>query len=195
MIRSTSCALLGVALMTVCLPPRGSAQSPEEQKQFWEAQQAKTAAQNKANAELLAQQRAARKADPMAWVRTLNPMAAGGWEFRGAAMDGSWAIFSTDHQLKRSGHTVTLWLRQEFPEAQRDSGGDIYQSNIEKVEFDCAKSQQRVLTAVFYSENNTSGTQQQQDESDPKHVPWQSIIPGTQSESVFQWACNGSRKK
>lgn len=195
MIRSNSCALLGLALIALCLPLTGNAQNPDEQQQFWDAQRAKAAAQNKANAELLAQQRAARKADPMAWVRTLNPMTAGGWEFRGVATDGSWAIFSTDHQMKRSSHTVTLWLRQEFPEPQRDANGDIYQSDVEKVEFDCVKNQQRVLTAVFYSENNTSGTQQQQDESDPKHAPWQSIVPGTQSESVFQWVCNGLHKK
>jgi hypothetical protein len=181
-------APLAVALIAACLPPTGIAQSPEEQQQFWEAQKAKIAAQNKANEELLTQQRAARKADPMAWVRTLNTLSAGGWELRGVAADGSWAIFSTDHQMKRSGHTVTLWLRQEFPEVQRDTGGDVYLSNVEQVQFDCHKSRQRLLTVVFYSENNISGSQQQ-DESDPKHAPWSSIIPGTQSESVFQWAC------
>jgi len=195
MTRSNFCAYLAVALIAACLPPIGIAQSPEEQQQFWEAQKAKIAAQNKANAELLARERAARKADPMAWVRTLSPLSSGGWEFRGVATDGSWAIFSTDHQMKRSGHTVTLWLRQEFPELQRDAGGDLYMSNVEQVQFDCHKSQQRVLTVVFYSENNISGSQQQQDESDPKHAPWVSIIPGTQSESVFQWACANSHGK
>ena len=82
-----------------------------------------------------------------------------------------------------------MWLRQEYPEPQRDSGGNVYLSNVEKVQFDCNKEQQRLLTVVFYSDNNISGSEQQQDESDPKHVPWASIIPGTQSESVFQWAC------
>ena len=172
----------GLALIAACLPLTGTAQSPEEQQQFWEAQKAKAAAQSKMNAEALARQRAARKADPMAWVRTLNAAAPGGWEFRAVASDGSWAIFSTDHQMKRAGHTVTLWLRQEFPETQRDPGGDVYLSNVEQVQFECRKNQQRLLTVVFYSENNISGTQQQ-DESDPKHAPWASIVPGTQSAS------------
>ena len=56
-----------------------------------------------ARAEQLARERAARKANPMAWVRTLDPMASGGWEFRSVATDGSWAIFASTHQLKRYG--------------------------------------------------------------------------------------------
>ena len=49
-------------------------QTPEEQK-AWEAQRAQMHADEKAKAELLAKQREARRADPMAWVRTLDPMA------------------------------------------------------------------------------------------------------------------------
>src|SRR5271169_3500482 len=45
-------------------------QTPEEQK-AWEAQRVQIQAQEKARAELLARQRQARRADPMAWVRTL----------------------------------------------------------------------------------------------------------------------------
>lgn len=92
-----------------------AAQTPEQQK-VWEAQRAQSLADQKAKSEQLAQQRAARKADPMAWVRTLNPLSAGGWQFRAVAPDGSWAAYSTDHQMKRSGHLVTVWLRQEYPE-------------------------------------------------------------------------------
>jgi hypothetical protein len=161
---------------------------------MWDAQRAQAAVAAKAKTEQLAQQRAARKADPMAWVRTLSPMAIGGWEFRAVATDGSWASYSTDHQMKRSGHSITLWLRQEYPEAQRDSAGDLYLSNVEKVEFDCGKNRQRLLLVVYYSENNISGSQQQE-ENDPKNAPWQAIVPGTQSESVFQWACSGSHRK
>src|SRR5580692_12628716 len=100
-----------------------AAQTPEEQKQ-WEAQRAQMQAEAKAKADLLARQRAARQADPMAWVRTLDPMSSGGWVFKAVASDGSWAMFSTDHQLKRSGHQVTAWLRQEFPETQQNPAGD-----------------------------------------------------------------------
>ncbi len=171
----------------------GSAQTPEQQ-QMWDAQRAQTAAENKVKAERLAQQRAARKADPMSWVRTLNPMAAGGWEFRGVAADGSWAIYSSDHQLKRSGHTITLWLRQEYPEAQRDNAGDPFLSNVEQVQLDCRKDRQRLLMVVYYAESNISGSQQQE-VSDPKNAPWQSIVPGTQSESVFEWVCSDSHAK
>jgi len=194
MIHSSFCFPLRAALLAACLPAAaGLAQTPEQQ-QMWDAQRAQAGAAAKAKAEQLAQQRAARKADPMAWVRTLNPMAIGGWEFRGVATDGSWASYSTDHQMKRSGHTVTLWLRQEYPEAQRDSAGDPYLSNVEKVEFDCGKDRQRLLMVVYYSENNISGSQQEE-ENDPKNAPWQAVIPGTQSESVFQWVCSGSHRK
>ena len=187
MIPSTTRAWLGAATLTLCLASSGFAQTPEQQ-QLWDAQRAQAAAENKAKAQRLAQERAARRADPMSWVRTLNPMAAGGWEFRGVAADGSWAIYSTDHQMKRSGQMITLWLRQEYPEAQKDGAGDAYLSNVTKVQFDCSKDRQRLLLVVYYSENNIGGSQQQE-ENDPKNAPWQSVVPGTQSESVFQWAC------
>jgi len=194
MIRSKYWAVRPAAvIVTFVVAATGSAQTPEQQ-QMWDAQRAQTVVENKVKAERLAQQRAARKADPMSWVRTLNPMAAGGWDFRGVATDGSWAIYSTDHQLKRSGHTITLWLRQEYPESQRDNAGDPYLSNVEQVQFDCGKDRQRLLMVVYYSENNISGGQQQE-VNDPKNAPWQSVVPGTQSESVFQWACSAAPGK
>src|SRR5258708_16800191 len=86
-----ACLLLGA----VC-----AAQTPEQQK-MWDAQRAQAQAEEKVRAEKLAAQRAARKADPMAWVRTLNPLAAGGWQFRSVAPAGLWASFGTDHHRKR----------------------------------------------------------------------------------------------
>jgi len=176
------------ALAVACLMPHSPAiaQTPEQEK-LWEAQRAQRQAEQKAAAERLAEQRAARKADPMAWVRTLDPMTSGGWVFRAVAPDGSWAAFSTEHQLKRSGHVVTAWLRQEYPESQR-SGADAYLSDVEKVQYDCAKERARVLLAVYYAANNLAGGQQSE-EPDPKQLPWDSIVPGTQSELIFHWAC------
>jgi hypothetical protein len=162
-------------------------QTPEEQKQ-WEVQRAQMQAEAKAKADLLARQRAARQADPMAWVRTLDPMSAGGWVFKAVASDGSWAMFSTDHQLKRSGHQVTAWVRQEFPEAQQSPAGDTYMSDVQKVQYDCTKSQARVLLIIYYTANNLAGGQQSE-QSDPKQAPWDAIVPGTQSESAFHWTC------
>ena len=165
-------------------------QTPEQEK-TWEAQRAQAQAEQKAAADLLAKQRAARQADPMAWVRTLDPMASGGWVFRAVGADGSWATFSTDHQLKRSGHIVTAWLRQEFPEPQRSAGGEVYSSDVEKVQYDCEKVLARVLLIIYYSGNNLTGNQQSE-EADPKQAPWDPVVPGTQSESAFHWTCGGS---
>src|SRR5713101_5393030 len=128
-------------------------QTPEQEK-IWEAQRAQALADEKVKADLLARQRAARRADPMSWVRTLDPMSPGGWVFRAVGADGSWATFSTDHQLKRSGRLVTAWLRQEFPEPQRSAAGEVYSSDVEKVQYDCGKAQARVMLIIFYSENN-----------------------------------------
>jgi hypothetical protein len=162
-------------------------QTPEQEK-MWEAQRAQTQAEAKAKAEGLARQREARRADPMAWVRTLDPMSPGGWVFRTVGADGSWATFSTEHQLKRSGHLVTAWLRQEYPEPQRSAAGNAYSSDVEKVQYDCAKEQARVLLAIYYAENNLAGSQQSE-EADSKQVEWDPIVPGTQSEFIFHWAC------
>jgi hypothetical protein len=165
----------------------GAAQTPEQQK-LWDAQRAQQQADDRAKAERLAAQRAARKADPMAWVRTLNPMTEGGWEFRTVAPDGSFASFSTEHQMKRSGHLVTAWLRQEYAEPQRSEGGGIYLSNVEKAQYDCGNERARALLIIYYSENNIAGTEQSE-ATDVKQAPWIPIVPGTQSESIYQWVC------
>ena len=182
-----SSRLIG-ALLCLCVSGAATfAQTPEEQK-AWEAQRAQRQAEEKAKAELLLQQRQARKADPMAWVRTLHPMTEGGWQFRAVAPDGSWAAYSTEHQLKRSGHSITVWLRQEYPEAQRNSDGDIYFSNVEKIEYDCVKERARALLVIYYSESNIGGAQKTE-ENDPKVASWEPIVPGTQGESIYTWAC------
>src|SRR5271163_1819485 len=107
-------ALAAAALLS---GSNGAAQTPEQEKN-WEADRARAAAQEKIRADQLARERAARRADPMAWVRSLDPMTSGGWEFRAVASDGSWATFSSTHQMKRSGQVVTVWLRQEYAEPQ-----------------------------------------------------------------------------
>jgi hypothetical protein len=162
-------------------------QTPEQEK-LWEAQRVQRQAEEKVQAELLAKQRQARRTDPMSWVRTLDPMSPGGWSFKAVGADGSWATFTTLHQLKRSGHLVTAWLRQEYPEAQRNPAGDMYASNVEKVQYDCGKERARVLLIIYYAQNNLAGNQQS-DEADPKQVEWDPIVPGTQSEIMYHWAC------
>ncbi|HEX9139642.1 MAG TPA: surface-adhesin E family protein, partial [Steroidobacteraceae bacterium] len=115
-------------------------------------------------------------------------------QFRAVAADGSWAAYSTDHQMKRAGRLVTVWLRQEYPEPQRSNGGDIYMSNVEKIQYDCANERARALLIIYYSENNISGTQQSE-ATDIKQAPWDPIVPGTQSESLYQWACEAGAGK
>jgi hypothetical protein len=166
------------------------AQTPEQQK-TWDAERERASAAEKARAEQLARERAARKADPMAWVRTLDPMASGGWEFRSVANDGSWAVFSSTHQLKRDGQLVTVWMRHEYAEPQTGEDGQ-YLSAVEKQEYDCKKQKSRALMIVYYAANNIQGSQQTEEE-DPKNTPWSAIIPGTRDEMSFVWACNQPR--
>lgn len=183
-------ALAGVCLLqsAIC-----AAQTPEQQK-LWDAQRAQAQADEKARAEKLAAQRASRKADPMAWVRTLNPLAEGGWQFRSVAPDGSWASFGTEHQLKRSGHLVTAWLRQEYPEPQRSNSGGIYLSYVEKIQYDCANERARALLIIYYSENNITGSEES-DATDVKQAVWVPIVPGTPGEKIYQWACAAGNAK
>jgi Tfp pilus assembly protein FimT len=168
-----------------------SAGQTPEQQQLWEAQRAQALADEKTKAERLARERAVRKADPMAWVRTLNPMTAGGWEFRAVANDGSWATYSTDHQMKRSGKLVSVWLRQEYAEPQSGSEGK-FSSVVQKVQYDCGKERARTLLVVYYAENNIQGSEQSED-ADPKTAPWTAIGPGTRDEFNFMWACGGGK--
>ncbi len=180
-------AVMGIGLL---VSYEGAGQTPE-QAQIWEAQRAQVLAVEKAKAERLARDREARRTDPMAWVRTLNPMTAGGWEFRAVASDGSWAAYSTNHQMKRAGHLVTVWLRQEYAEPQVGSGGK-YSSVVEKVQYDCGKERARTLLVVYYADNNIQGNEQSE-EADAKTVVWDPIVPGTRDEFNFLAACGAGK--
>lgn len=181
---SGAAAALAAALLLVHGASHG--QTPEQQR-TWDAERAQRLAAEQLAAERLARERAARQADPMAWVRTLDPMTSGGWEFRSVASDGSWATFSSTHQLKRSGSIVTVWMRREFAEPQINGNGH-YQSLVEKAQFDCRKNQTRDLLVIYYGANNIQGTQTTE-EGDPKDTPWSPIVPGTREEANFLWAC------
>jgi hypothetical protein len=185
-----SAATLSVAALLVACCVSALAQTPEQQK-AWDEERAKAAVVEKARAEELARQRAARKADPMGWVRTLDPMTSGGWEFRSVGTDGSWAVFSTTHQMKREGQVVTVWMRHEYAEPQTGDDG-AYLSAVEKEEYDCKKQQTRTLLIVYYAANNIQGAQQTE-ESEKKTTPWSSIVPGTREETNFNWACSQAR--
>jgi len=165
-------------------------QTPEQEKQ-WAVEREQAAQAAKARTEELARERAARKANPMAWVRTLDPMASGGWEFRSVATDGSWAIFSSTHQMKRSGQVVTVWMRHEYAEPQTGDSG-AYLSAVEKEQYDCKKEQSRDLLVIYYAANNIQGNAQTE-EDDPKTAPWNPIVPGTREETSFLWACAQGR--
>jgi hypothetical protein len=184
-------AAIAAVVATVLLCSSNSVgQTPEQQKN-WEADRARAAAEQKAQAERLARERAARKADPMAWVRTLDPMSSGGWEFRAVSNDGSSATFSSTHQMKRSGQVVTVWLRQEYAEPQSGSEGS-YLSTVEKTQYDCKKEQARALLVVYYSTNNIQGTAETE-ETDGKNTPWNAIVPGTPEELNSLWACGAGK--
>jgi len=77
--------------------------------------------------------------------------------------------------------------------AAKNAGGDIYWSDVEKLQYDCTKEQARVLLTVYYAANNLAGAQQSE-ESDVKAAPWEAIVPGTQSEFTFHWACGGGAR-
>ena len=181
---------LGAMVTALIAASDAFGQTPDQEK-AWAEDRARAAAEAKVDQERLAEQRAARRADPMAWVRTLDPMTSGGWQFRSVASDGAWAVFSSTHQLKRSGQVVTVWMRHEYAEAQTGDSGP-YLSAVEKTQFDCKKQQSRNLLVVYYSANNIQGNQQT-DEADPKSTPWDPIIPGTRDESNFLWACGQDR--
>jgi hypothetical protein len=188
LIRWAATAACGAALLAGVEIAGG--QTPEQERQWAvERERANQAAQ--ARADQLARERAARKANPMGWVRTLDPMATGGWEFRSVANDGSWAIFTSTHQLKRSGQIVTGWIRFEYAEPQTGQGNP-YMSAVEKQEYDCKKQQTRNLLAIYYSANNIQGTEETE-EADPKAAPWSPIVPGTREELNFTWACSQGR--
>jgi hypothetical protein len=177
-------AIAGAGLLQSANSP---GQTPEQEK-VWEAQHAQALIDQKIKAEQLAKQREARRNDPMAWVHTLDPMTTGGWQFRTVAGDGSWAAYSTDHQLTRKGQLVSVWLRQEYAEPQQGGGSELYMSTVENVQYDCAKNRVRALVVIYYTENNIRGSEDSE-QSDPKEAPWSPIVPGTLAELNYQWAC------
>jgi hypothetical protein len=95
--------------------------------------------------------------------------------------------------LKRSGHQVTVWIRQEYAEPQR-GGDEVYLSSVEKIQYDCANERGRVFLIIYYAENNIAGSQQSES-TDVKQAQWVPIVPGTEGESLYQWACDAGRGK
>ena len=188
LIRWAATAACGAALLAG-VEIAGS-QTPEQEKQ-WAAERERANQAAQARAEQLERERAARRANPMGWVRTLDPMTSGGWEFRSVATDGSWAIFTSTHQMKRSGQIATGWIRYEYAEPQGGDAGQ-YLSAVQKQQYDCKKEQSRNLLIIYYSANNIQGTEQT-DEADPKSTPWSPIVPGTREENNFLWACGQGR--
>jgi hypothetical protein len=188
LIRWAATAACGAALLAGA--ENAGSQTPEQQKQ-WAEERERSTQVALARAEQLARERAARKANPMAWVHTLDPMTSGGWEFRSVATEGSWAIFASTHQLKRSGQIVTSWIRYEYAEPQTGQSHP-YMSAVEKQEYDCKKQQTRNLMAIYYSTNNLQGNEETE-EADPKTTPWSPIVPGTREETNFTWACDQRR--
>jgi hypothetical protein len=186
-------SMLAAAVLATVLIGVGVAQTPEQQSQ-WDAERLHALADQKVRAEHLAAERAARRADVMGWVHSLDPMPSGGWDFRAAAGDAAWAAFSTEHQLKRSGSLVTVWLRQEFSEVQQDARSSNHLSLVQKVEFDCDKIRARPDVVIYYTDNNLRGVTQSV-EMDPKQTQWGPIVPGTLDETNFQWACSPDRGK
>jgi len=169
---------------------KSAGQTPAE-AQLWEQQRAQTRADDQARSAQLSREREARRADPMTWVRTLDPMSAGGWEFRAVAADGSWATYSTIHQMKRAGSQVTVWLRQEYAEPQAGDNGK-YLSVVEKIQYDCAKDRARPLLVIYYAGNNIQGSEQSE-EADAKTAVWNPIVPGTRDEFDYVWACGAGK--
>jgi len=168
-----------------------SAGQTPAQAELWEQQRTQALADEQARAAQLSREREARRANPMAWVRTLDSMAAGGWEFRAVAADGSWATYSTTHQMKRAGSQVTVWLRQEYAEPQAGSNGK-YLSVVEKVQYDCTRDRARPLLIIYYAGNNIQGGEQSE-EADAKTAVWNAIVPGTRDEFNFSWACGAGK--
>jgi hypothetical protein len=188
LMRWAAMAACGAALLAGA--ENAGSQTPEQQQQ-WAAERERSNQAAQARAEQLARERAARKANPMAWVHTLDPMTSGGWEFRSVATDGSWAIYASTHQLKRKGQITTGWIRYEYAEPQTGQGTP-YLSVVEKQEYDCKKQQTRNLLAIYYTANNIQGTEETE-EADPKATPWSPIVPGTREETNFTWACDQGR--
>ena len=90
------------------LAQRVGAQTPEQAK-LWEEQRAQAQAEAKVRAERAAQLREQRRADPMSWARTLNPMTAGGWQSRHRADEWSprirgWKSFYAIHEYRGLNH-------------------------------------------------------------------------------------------
>jgi hypothetical protein len=180
-------AVIGTSIFTSA----DSAGQTPAQAEMWEQQRSQALADEQARATQLSREREARRADPMAWVRTLDPMAAGGWEFRAVAADGSWATYSTTHQMKRAGSQVTVWLRQEYAEPQAGGGGK-YMSVVEKIQYDCTRDRARPLLIIYYAGNNIQGSEQSE-EVDAKTAVWNAIVPGTRDEFNYLWACGAGK--
>jgi hypothetical protein len=125
----------------------------------------------------------ARYESALKWLTTLEFPGPGHWEFLFFSADYRSAHFATRRMSTRKAEIATVWFRLE----KRDPSeiGSV----ASRMEFDCANQTMRTLTDVTYTEGNLGGESKEFD-GPPKPSP---ILPGTQSETLIEWACKHSK--
>jgi hypothetical protein len=118
------------------------------------------------------------------WIRTLDPLTAGGWELLTWNTGG--AIYVSYRNAQRDGAVATVWIRWEYLSPHQFKGVS-YKSSAERTQFDCVQMTARALTQSFYERNSLAGDSQSFAYDKPMWAPG---VPGTLLEALGATVCN-----
>lgn len=119
------------------------------------------------------------------WIKTLQLMPSGGWEWLTQAEGVQ--VFVSYRNTIREGNIVTVWQRWEYSHTV-----DGYHKSIaERTQVDCVQVATRTLSQSLYPLNNLGGDPQEI--TPEKTSPWKPQVPGTIGELVVSTVCAHTR--
>ena len=109
---------------------------------------------------------------------------AAAWSLLGNT-DGGADIYIDRATLSKSGHTVKVWIMEDY-KGPRTFSGKTFQSAKLQHEYDCKDPQRRTLQSTLHSAQKGNGTVVQ---TGSQPTAWRPINAGTVAETLWKMAC------
>ena len=117
-------------------------------------------------------------------LATASGSVAAAWTLLGNT-DGGADIHIDRATLSKSGHTVKVWIMEDY-KAPRTFSGKTFQSAKLQHEYDCKDPQRRTLQSTLHSAQKGNGTLVH---SGSAPTAWRPINAGTVAETLWKMAC------
>jgi len=118
-------------------------------------------------------------------LATASGGVAAAWSVLGNTEGGA-DIYIDRATLSRSGHTVKVWIMEDYKGGPRTFSGKTFQSAKLQHEYDCKDPQRRTLQSTLHSAAKGNGTVVH---TGSQPTAWRPINAGTVAETLWKMAC------